>query len=142
MYELVHMRDEAIEPFQGVFYTFLDAHTYSTCDLYIPHPTRESWWRSAGRVDIVVIVVDAKKLNPMPSGVVIEESIQLLQQHQSAAPDVQVSAVLPQTEAVAAGRRGREPIARRGTVELQASERGRTCSRKTDQRGRGLDEES
>ena len=73
MYELVHMRDKAIEPFQGVFYTFLDADAYSMRDLYIPHPAREGWWRSAGRVDDVVIFADAKKLNPIPYEAVIEE---------------------------------------------------------------------
>lgn len=73
MYELVHTRDKAIEMFQGVFYTFLNADTYSMRDLYIPHPTREGWWRSAGRVDDVVIFADAKKLNPIPYEAVIEQ---------------------------------------------------------------------
>ena len=73
MYELVHTRDKAIEMFQGVFYTFLDLDFYSMRDLYIPHPTREGWWRSAGRVDDVVIFADAKKLNPVPYEAIIEE---------------------------------------------------------------------
>ena len=73
MYELVHTRDQAIEPFQGVFYTFLDADFYAMRDLYIQHPTREGWWRSTGRVDDVVIFADAKKLNPIPYEAVIEE---------------------------------------------------------------------
>ena len=73
MYELVHTRDESIEMFQGVFYTFLDADSYSMRDLYIPHPTRKGWWRSAGRVDDVVIFADAKKLNPIPYEAIIEE---------------------------------------------------------------------
>lgn len=73
MYELIHTRDEAIEPFQGVFYTFLDADAYPMRDLYTPHPTREGWWRSAGRVDDVVIFADAKKLNPVPYEAIIEE---------------------------------------------------------------------
>lgn len=73
MYELVHTRDKAIEIFQGVFYTFPDADSYSMRDLYIPHPTREGWWRSAGRVDDVVIFADAKKLNPIPYEAIIEE---------------------------------------------------------------------
>ena len=73
MYELVHTRDKALEMFQGVFYTFLDADSYSMRDLYIPHPIREGWWRSAGRVDDVVIFADAKKLNPIPYEAIIEE---------------------------------------------------------------------
>ena len=73
MYELVHTRNKDIESFQGVFYTFLDADTYNMRDLYVPHPSREGWWRSAGRVDDVVIFTDAKKLNPIPYEAVIEE---------------------------------------------------------------------
>ena len=73
MYELIHTRDDSLQPFQGVFYTFLDEDTYAMRDLYIEHPTREGWWRSAGRVDDVVIFADAKKLNPIPYEVVIEE---------------------------------------------------------------------
>ncbi|KAF6237373.1 hypothetical protein HO173_004263 [Letharia columbiana] len=70
MYELVHTRDEAIEPFQGVFYSLPNVDSYS---MHIPHPAREGWWRSAGRVDDVVIFADAKKLNPIPYEAVIEE---------------------------------------------------------------------
>ena len=73
MYELVHTRDPSLEEYQGVFYTFLDADTYSMRDLYIPHPTRGGWWCSAGRVDDVVIFADAKKLNPIPYEAAIEE---------------------------------------------------------------------
>ena len=73
MYELVLRRDKAIEMFQGVFYTFPNTDYYSMRDLYIPHPTREGWWRSAGRVDDIVIFSDATKLNPIPYEAVIEE---------------------------------------------------------------------
>lgn len=72
MYELVLTRDKTKEPFQGVFYTFLDAETYEMRDLYIQHPTRAGWWRSSGRIDDVVIMADAKKLNPLPYEAVIE----------------------------------------------------------------------
>lgn len=73
MYELVHTRDKTKEPFQGVFYTFLDAQTYEMRDLYIQHPTRAGWWRSSGRIDDVVIMADAKKLNTVPYEAVIEQ---------------------------------------------------------------------
>ena len=73
MYELVHARDKTKEPFQGVFYTFLDAETYEMRDLYIQHPTRAGWWRSSGRIDDVVIMADAKKLNTIPYEGVIEQ---------------------------------------------------------------------
>ena len=73
LYELILNRDESLQSFQGVFYTFLDENTYAMRDLYIEHPTRRGWWRSAGRVDDVVIFADAKKLNPIPYEAVIEE---------------------------------------------------------------------
>ena len=73
MYELVLTRDKEIEPFQGVFYTFLDQDEYPMRDLYIPHPTKKDWWRSSGRVDDVVVFADAKKLNVVPYEAVIEE---------------------------------------------------------------------
>ncbi|KAL9616240.1 MAG: hypothetical protein Q9160_008866 [Pyrenula sp. 1 TL-2023] len=73
MYELVHQRHPANEDFQDVFYTFSDADTYSMRDLYTPHPALKGWWRSAGRVDDVVIFADAKKLNPIPYEAVIEQ---------------------------------------------------------------------
>lgn len=73
MYELVHIRDKTKEPFQGVFFTFLDAETYEMRDLYIQHPTYAGWWRSSGRIDDVVIMADAKKLNTIPYEAVIEQ---------------------------------------------------------------------
>ncbi|KAI9676690.1 MAG: hypothetical protein M1822_008253 [Bathelium mastoideum] len=72
MYELVFTRNPALEPFQGIFYTFPDADTYAMSDLYIPHPTRPGWWRSSGRVDDVVVCADAKKINVIPYEAVIE----------------------------------------------------------------------
>ena len=60
MYDLIHTRDNSSEPFQGVFYTFPDTDVYSMRDLYIPHPTREEWWRLPRRVDDVVIFADNK----------------------------------------------------------------------------------
>ena len=47
-------------------------------DLYIRHPTREGWRRSAGRVNDTIIFADAKKLNPIPYEAIIEEKIQQL----------------------------------------------------------------
>ena len=72
LYELVLIRDKTKEPFQFAFYTFLDAETYEMRDLYIQHPTRAGWWRSSGRIDDVVIMADAKKLNTIPYEAVIE----------------------------------------------------------------------
>ncbi|RYP25697.1 hypothetical protein DL768_011392 [Monosporascus sp. mg162] len=73
LYELVHTKDKDKEPFQAVFYTLLGAETYEMRDLYIQHPTRPGWWRSSGRIDDVVIMADAKKLNCVPYEAVIEQ---------------------------------------------------------------------
>ena len=73
MYELVCTRDKTKEPFQGVFYTLPDTEIYEMRDLYIQHPTRAGWWRSTGRIDDVVIMADAKKLNTVPYEAVIEQ---------------------------------------------------------------------
>jgi acyl-coenzyme A synthetase/AMP-(fatty) acid ligase len=73
MYELVLSRNSDFQSFQAVFFTLSDAQTYSMRDLYIEHPTHRGWWRSAGRVDDVVIMADAKKLNVVPYEAVIEQ---------------------------------------------------------------------
>lgn len=50
--------------FQAIFATFPGLQEYSMRDLYLPHPTKEGWWRSCGRVDDVIAFADARKLNP------------------------------------------------------------------------------
>ena len=73
MYELVYTRDKTKELFQSVFYTLPDTETYETRDLFVQHPTCAGWWRPAGRIDDLVIMSDAKKLNPLPYEAVIEK---------------------------------------------------------------------
>lgn len=72
MYELVYTKDKTKELFQGVFYTLPDTETYETRDLFVQHPTCAGWWCSAGRIDDLVIMSDAKKLNPLPYEAAIE----------------------------------------------------------------------
>ncbi|MCJ1362978.1 hypothetical protein MMC16_002084 [Acarospora aff. strigata] len=65
LYELVIIRNpDERDPFQAIFATFPDLQEYSMRDLYLPHPTKEGWWRSCGRVDDVIAFADARKLNP------------------------------------------------------------------------------
>ena len=73
MYELVCKKDKTKEPFQGVFFTFLNTETYEMRDLYIQHPTCTGWERSSSRIDDVVIMANAKKLNTVPYEAVIEQ---------------------------------------------------------------------
>ena len=64
MYELVIVRKSELDAFQGIFFTFPDLDEYSMNDLYVKHPTKQGWWRHAGRADNVVVFLDARKLNP------------------------------------------------------------------------------
>ena len=77
MYELVHLRDKTKERFQSVFFTLLDVETYEMRDLYIEHLSMPGWWRSSGRIDDVVVMADAKKLNTIPYETVIEQHPQI-----------------------------------------------------------------
>ena len=138
MYELVLTRDAAIEIYQGVFYTLLDADSYSMRDLYIQHPTPEGWWRSAGRIDDVVIFADAMKLNRS-----------LLCSHREASSCRNSTDLRHRTlnvhdadsiDAVAKERLIREAPARRNVFELWASKRDRPHLGKIDQRAGSVDE--
>ena len=64
MYELVIVRNSALDTFQGFFFTFPHLNEYSTNDLFIRHPSKPDWWRHIGRTDNVVGFLDARKLNP------------------------------------------------------------------------------
>lgn len=66
-YELIVHREKIYEPFQGIFCTLgAGVDTYAMRDLYIEHPEHKGWWRSAGRIDDVVVMADAKKVNAVP----------------------------------------------------------------------------
>ena len=64
LFELIITRDKALEPFQGIFFTFPDLQEYSMKDLYVSHPAKKGLWRHAGRTDDVIVFLDARKLNP------------------------------------------------------------------------------
>ena len=72
MFELVYVRNAELADYQGIFHTFPELDRYSTRDLYVQHPTRPGWWRAAGRVDDVIVLADAKKLNPLPYEAAVE----------------------------------------------------------------------
>ena len=72
MYELFIVRDNRLEPFQGIFSTFPELQEYSMKDLFVKHPTKKGWWRSCGRTDDVIVFTDARKLNPILMEDVIE----------------------------------------------------------------------
>ncbi|KAK3307162.1 uncharacterized protein B0T15DRAFT_553631 [Chaetomium strumarium] len=63
-YELVVVRKDKHPGYQGFFYTFPDAHEYSTKDLYKPHPTLPDHWIYHGRADNIIVFSNGEKLNP------------------------------------------------------------------------------
>lgn len=65
LYEIVIVRDPAIEAYQGVFYNFPDLSEYKTRDLFSKHPTKENLWRHEGRSDDIIVYSSGEKFNPI-----------------------------------------------------------------------------
>ena len=65
LHELVIVRQQDLELYQGIFQTFPDLHEYSMHDLYSEHPTKPNLWRYRGRSDDVIVLVNGEKLNPV-----------------------------------------------------------------------------
>ncbi|KAI9716860.1 MAG: putative NRPS-like protein biosynthetic cluster [Chrysothrix sp. TS-e1954] len=64
-WELIHVRDPALQLYQGVFSTFPDLDELPTKDLYSKHPTKEGYWKHRGRADDIITFLTAEKLNPV-----------------------------------------------------------------------------
>ena len=65
LYEHFIVRNKELDLFQGVFSTFPDIDEYSMKDLYEKHPTKSNLWRFRGRLDDVIVFLNAEKLNPV-----------------------------------------------------------------------------
>ena len=65
LYELVMVRDAALEDYQSVFTTFPELQQYATRDLFSPHPTKEGLWRFEGRKDDIIVLSNGEKFNPI-----------------------------------------------------------------------------
>ena len=63
--ELVIVRNEKYDLFQGCFSTFPDLNEYGMKDLYEQHPTREGAWLFKARADDIIAFTNAEKLNPV-----------------------------------------------------------------------------
>lgn len=76
MYELVHVKSEAEQPFQAVFYTLLGTDTYESSDLYIgaSHAERMAAVFGAYRRRRCHHGRTPRKLNPVPYEAVIEKN--------------------------------------------------------------------
>lgn len=65
LYELFIIRDEALDPYQGIFCTFPNLKEYSMKDLYSKHPSKEGLWRYRGRADDIIVFSNGEKMNPL-----------------------------------------------------------------------------
>ncbi|KAL8807102.1 MAG: hypothetical protein Q9182_000935 [Xanthomendoza sp. 2 TL-2023] len=63
--ELFIVRNQALEPFQGVFSTFPSLQEYGMKDTYEPHPVKPDLWRFTGRSDDVVVFSNGETFNPL-----------------------------------------------------------------------------
>ncbi|KAL9077911.1 MAG: hypothetical protein Q9157_003178 [Trypethelium eluteriae] len=64
LFELVFVRQEKLQDFQGIFATFPTIEAYESKDLYSKHPTKEGLWLYEGRSDDKVIITNGFVLNP------------------------------------------------------------------------------
>ncbi|KAF2740127.1 acetyl-CoA synthetase-like protein [Polyplosphaeria fusca] len=64
LFELVFVRDAALEEYQGVFRIFPRLKEYSTADLYSKHPTKPHHWKHEGRKDDMIIFKNGWNFNP------------------------------------------------------------------------------
>ncbi len=65
LYEHYIVRNREFDMFQGVFSTFPGIDEYSMKDLYEKHPIKEDLWRFRGRLDDIIVFLNAEKLNPV-----------------------------------------------------------------------------
>lgn len=63
--ELVIVRNEKLDLFQGVFSTFPNIDEYPMSDLYEQHPTRPGSWAFRARADDIIAFNNGEKLNPV-----------------------------------------------------------------------------
>ena len=63
--ELVIIRNQELDLFQGVFSTFPDINEYHMSDLYDRHPTKPGSWIFRARADDIIAFSNAEKLNPV-----------------------------------------------------------------------------
>ncbi|KAI4118539.1 MAG: hypothetical protein LQ345_001424 [Seirophora villosa] len=76
LYEMVIVRKQALGGQQAVFELFPDIDSFSTKDLFSPHPNpqKSDFWLCQGRIDDVLVLLNAEKVNPTTMEMVIESS--------------------------------------------------------------------
>lgn len=66
LYELVFVRNPAIELLQSVFVTFPDMDEYHTKDCLSKHPTKSGLWKYESRIDDILILSKGENVNLVP----------------------------------------------------------------------------
>lgn len=64
LYECVLVRDPAISKAQFIFQNFPDKDEWATKDLFSPHPDRPDLWRFRGRKDDIILLPNARNVDP------------------------------------------------------------------------------
>ncbi|KAI0896934.1 hypothetical protein F4806DRAFT_487004 [Annulohypoxylon nitens] len=65
LYELVIVRNPALEKYQGIFGTFPELNEWPVQDLFLKHPTKKNLWLYQGRADDTIVFSTGEKLNPL-----------------------------------------------------------------------------
>ena len=65
LYELVIVRDPKLALVQAIFVTFPDIDEYHSRDLFSKHPSELNLWKYEGRLDDVLVLSNAEKINPI-----------------------------------------------------------------------------
>lgn len=65
LFEYVLVRDPKLSLVQAIFITFPDIDEYHSRDLFSKHPTEADLWKYEGRLDDVLVLNNAEKVNPI-----------------------------------------------------------------------------
>ncbi|KAF2122675.1 hypothetical protein BDV96DRAFT_608614 [Lophiotrema nucula] len=65
LFELVFVRDQEHEIFQGAFVVYPRLKEYSMSDLYSKHPTKPHHWKLEGRKDDMIVLKNGWNVNPI-----------------------------------------------------------------------------
>ncbi|KAI9685329.1 MAG: putative NRPS-like protein biosynthetic cluster [Bogoriella megaspora] len=75
--EMVIVREQGLDPDQGVFNNFPELNEWATNDLYLQDPQRSELWLYHGRKDDVIVLRNGEKFNPNTMESIIESHPQV-----------------------------------------------------------------
>ncbi|KAL8772287.1 MAG: hypothetical protein Q9209_002499 [Squamulea sp. 1 TL-2023] len=65
LHEQILVRRKELDLFQSIFSTYPDICVFPTKDLYRKHPVKPDLWKFSGRLDDVIVLLNAEKFNPV-----------------------------------------------------------------------------